>query len=51
VLELVVGHASHIAARRRVGLQIGEPSTGHGWGLLSSEAQYPINRDKLNSFL
>ena len=47
LLKLVEGHAGHIEELQRAGLRLGEPSTGHRGCLLSWEAQYTINRDKL----
>ena len=50
LLKLVEGQAGEIQELRGAGLHIGEPYTGHAWCLLSWEAQYTINRDKLNCF-
>src|SRR5439155_13907649 len=47
-LKLLEGHTGDIQELRGAGLQIGEPYTGHRRCLLSWEAQYTINRDKLN---
>src|SRR5712691_4392243 len=47
LLKLVEGQAGEIQELRRARLQIGKPDTGHGWCLLSWEAQYIINRDNL----
>jgi hypothetical protein len=47
LLKLVESQAGEIQELRGAGLQIGEPYTGHGWCLLSWEAQYTINRDEL----
>src|SRR5713101_2623803 len=47
-LKLLESQAGEIQELRGAGLQIGEPYTGHGWCLLSWEAQYTINRDELN---
>jgi Reverse transcriptase (RNA-dependent DNA polymerase) len=49
LLKLVEDHAGALQELCWTGLQSGEPSTGHRGGLLSSEAQYTISRDKLNS--
>ena len=47
LLKLVERQTRHIQALRGAGLQIGKPYTGHSGCLLSMEAQYIINRDKL----
>jgi hypothetical protein len=46
-LELRDGETGPIEHLCRAGLEIGEPSTPHGGGLLSSEAQDTTNRDEL----
>ena len=43
--KLIDGETGSIAPLCGAGLEIGEPSSAHGGGLLSSEAQDTINRD------
>jgi hypothetical protein len=45
--KLIRGETGQIQDLRRAGLQVGEPSRAHRYGLLSLEAQYPLNRDEL----
>ena len=47
-ISLPKREAGQIEELCRAGLQVGEPDTGHASCLLSLEAQYTINRDKLN---
>ena len=48
-LKRVEGLTGQIQELGGAGLHVGAPDTGHIWGLLSEEAQYTINRDKLTS--
>jgi hypothetical protein len=46
-LKRIEGETGQIEDLCRVGLDLSEPSTPHGGGLLSPEAQDTINRDEL----
>jgi hypothetical protein len=47
LLKLLHGETGQVQDRRGAGLEIGESSRAQGDGLLSSEAQYTLNRDEL----